>query len=72
LTFFCKNTTLFKIKKESPPYANVPIHVEMFDIYGRKVSNLKSHISNQMNISHLAAGVYFLRVDGQTVKVVKN
>ena len=25
-----------------------------------------------IDISHLPAGVYFLRVDGQTVKVVKN
>ena len=47
---------------------------EIFDIHGRKmpqVSNLKSQISNQINISHLAAGIYFLQVNGVVAKVVK-
>ena len=54
-------------------------NVEIFDIYGKKmsqVSNLTSHISNQINISHLPAGVYFVKVyteNGMFVeKVIKN
>ena len=54
-------------------------NIEIFDIYGKKmsqVSNLTSHISNQINISHLPAGVYFVKVyteNGMFVeKVIKN
>ena len=53
-------------------------NVEVFDIYGRKmpqVSNLTSHISNQINIAHLPAGIYFIKrttdVGTQTQKVIK-
>jgi len=44
---------------------------EIYDIYGRKMSQI-SNLKSQINISHLPAGIYFLRVDGQTVKVIKN
>jgi hypothetical protein len=50
-------------------------NVEIFDVYGRKLSSnhLISKSSNhQINISHLPAGIYFLRVNEQTVKVIKN
>ena len=55
------------------------ISYEIFDIYGRKMpqvspelnSGLKPQISNQINISHLAAGIYFLQVNGGTVTGVK-
>ena len=51
-------------------------NVEIFDVYGRKlsqVSNLKSQISYQMNITELSAGVYFVKIStelGATVKKV--
>ena len=54
-------------------------NIEIFDIYGRKhhISYLKSQISNhQINISHLSAGIYFVKVytaQGVFVeKVIKN
>ena len=53
--------------------------IQIFDTFGRKlqVSNLKSQISNpQINIAHLPAGIYFVRIqteNGVVVrKVVKN
>jgi len=47
-------------------------NVEVFDVYGRKqISYLKSHISNLIDISHLAKGVYFLKVGNRIGKVVK-
>jgi hypothetical protein len=47
--------------------------VEVFDVYGRKLVSQKSPISPEtvINISHLAAGIYFLKIGGETVKVVK-
>jgi hypothetical protein len=51
-------------------------NVEIFDIYGRKhhISYLTSQISNhQINIAHLPAGVYFVKITteaGVTVKKV--
>jgi hypothetical protein len=45
-------------------------NVEVFDVYGRK-QKAKSRKENEINISNLSAGIYFLRVDGKTVKVVK-
>ena len=51
----------------------VSTNVEIFDIYGRKVGG-KFH-SNSLegwNISHLTAGIYFLRINDRTVKIVKN
>ena len=49
-------------------------NVEVFDVYGKKLSfnqNIISSTHHLINISHLAAGLYFLRVNGQTIKVVK-
>ena len=47
--------------------------VEIFDIFGRShVSRVTCHEKEAViNISHLPSGVYFLRIDGQIVKVVK-
>jgi hypothetical protein len=48
--------------------------VEVFDIYGKKmspVSNLTSHISNQINIAHLPAGIYFVKITTEAGEVVK-
>jgi len=49
--------------------------VEIFDIFGRKLSF--NHLINTsfyhlINISHLSNGIYFLKVDEQTIKVIKN
>jgi hypothetical protein len=45
---------------------------EIYDVYGRKVSSLKSQILNpQIDISHLPAGIYILKVGEEMVKVVK-
>jgi len=49
-------------------------NVEIFDIYGRKhhISYLTSHISNhQINISHLPAGLYFVRITTETGVVMQ-
>ena len=58
-------------------------NVEVFDIYGRKVisdmrlSDMRYPTSEigkseiTINISHLPAGIYFLKVGNETVKVVK-
>jgi hypothetical protein len=51
-----------------------PLVVEIFDIYGRKLlSNHLIHSSSNhiIDISHLQPGLYFLRVGGVVVKVVK-
>jgi hypothetical protein len=48
--------------------------IEVFDIYGRMVSShhlITSSSHHLINISHLPAGIYFLRIENQTVKVVK-
>jgi hypothetical protein len=46
--------------------------IEIYDIVGKKLSTFNFQLStNEINISHLANGMYFLKVDGKTVKVVK-
>ena len=50
------------------------VEVEIYDVFGKKLSSnhlITSSSNHQINISHLPAGIYFLRVDGQTIKVVK-
>jgi hypothetical protein len=46
--------------------------MEMFDMYGRKchASHVTCH-ENKIDISHLPAGIYFLKIDGETTKVIK-
>jgi endonuclease/exonuclease/phosphatase family metal-dependent hydrolase len=49
---------------------------EICDMYGRnvsykQVSSLKSQNLISINISHLSAGIYFMKVDNQIVKIVK-
>ena len=48
-------------------------NVEIYDTMGKKqqFSILNSQFSTQIDISHLPAGIYFLRVAGKTVKVIK-
>jgi len=48
-------------------------NVEIFDVYGRKLSFhhlITSSSHHLINISHLPAGIYFLKINNQTVKVV--
>jgi hypothetical protein len=47
-------------------------NIEVYDIYGRNVSNLISQISNQtINISHLQIGIYFVKVTTEQGEVIK-
>ena len=53
--------------------------IEVFDVYGRnlsKISNVKSNISNLIDISHLISGIYFIKIKtlyGMVVKkIIKN
>ena len=46
-------------------------NVEIFDVYGRK-QKVESRKQNVIDISNLPAGIYFLRVNEQTVKIIKN
>ncbi len=45
--------------------------IEVFDVFGREQLSVENDPATHVDISHLPAGVYFVRVDGQTVKVVK-
>ncbi|MCL2131219.1 MAG: T9SS type A sorting domain-containing protein [Lentimicrobiaceae bacterium] len=49
--------------------------VQMFDVVGKQYSVGAKHIlpneEIEIDISHLAAGMYFLRIDGKVFKVVK-
>ena len=48
-------------------------NIEIFDVLGKllqsKIVNLQSKI--EIDISHLANGIYYLKIDGKTVKIVK-
>jgi hypothetical protein len=47
-------------------------NVEIYDIYGRKLSQFTFHDSQvEVDISHLPSGIYFLRINGKTMKLVK-
>ena len=46
-------------------------NIEIYDIYGRKIVHCPLLIDNSIDISHLASGLYFLKVDGKMVKFVK-
>jgi hypothetical protein len=64
------NPTSGKIVVESEK-SNVE-SIEIFDIVGRKLSTFNFQLStNEIDISHLAAGIYFMKVDSKTVKIVK-
>ena len=49
--------------------------IEISDIVGKKQENRISEIGKSeivLDISHLANGMYFLKVNGKTVKIIKN
>ena len=47
--------------------------VDVFDVFGRNVSRLTSHISHPLSIdlSHLPSGIYFVRITTETGTVVR-
>jgi len=49
------------------------VEVEIYDIYGKNVISLTAQSSPliSIDISHLANGMYFLRIGNQVFKVVK-
>jgi hypothetical protein len=49
-------------------------NVEVYDVYGKKVSQIsypKSHISNLIDISHLQAGTYFLLINTEKGSIMQ-
>ena len=49
-------------------------NIEIFDIVGKRVMSSESPMSPEttINISHLSNGMYFLKVDNKTFKIIKN
>ena len=47
-------------------------NIEIYDIVGRKIVNCPLSIDNSIDVSHLANGLYFLKIGNKTVKVIKN
>jgi len=51
-------------------------NIEIYDIYGRKLylsTRPLVHSSTvNIDISHLQSGIYFLKIDNQTFKIIKN
>jgi len=46
--------------------------IEIYDIYGKKLSHFTFHTSPvEIDISHLANGVYFLKIGDKTEKILK-
>jgi len=45
--------------------------VQIYDIYGRKIVNCQLSIVNSIDISHLANGLYFLKMGNKTTRFVK-
>jgi hypothetical protein len=71
-----------RIEMGDMSYETCDMRYEIYDVYGREVSNLKSQISNHqggkpqadglvINISHLPAGIYFLRILTENGAVTK-
>jgi len=58
----------------SKPVLSIAEVVEVYDVVG-KLQKAECKMQNgkiEIDISHLAKGMYFLKIDGKTVKVVKN
>jgi endonuclease/exonuclease/phosphatase family metal-dependent hydrolase len=48
--------------------------IDIYDIYGKKISShhlITSSSHHLINIAHLHAGIYFLKIGNETVKVIK-
>jgi hypothetical protein len=49
------------------------IVIDIYDIVGKKLSTFNLQLPNdEIDISHLARGLYFLKIDGKMVKIIKN
>ena len=46
--------------------------VEIYDVYGRRIVNCQLSTVNTIDISHLANGIYFLKIGNKRTKFVKN
>ena len=53
-------------------------NVEIYDVVGQLLYQINKSTNNQINneisidVSHLASGMYFLKVDNKVVKIIKN
>jgi len=45
--------------------------LQIYDIYGREMVNCQLSIVNSIDVSHLANGLYFLKIENKTVKIIK-
>ena len=64
----------YELRAAEASLAKLIENMEIFDIYGRKVSFHHLIISSShhlINIAHLLSGIYFLRIGEMVVKVVK-
>ena len=55
-------------------YRAIPQEISLYDNLGRMVKNLTDRIEQQvveLDLNHLPAGVYFIRVDEVTKKLIK-
>ena len=67
------NPTNGQLRIEMQQAASNTQQAEIYDIYGRKLSAFSLlPVAAEIDISHLANGIYFLKIDGKTVKVVKH
>ncbi|MCL2131440.1 MAG: C25 family cysteine peptidase [Lentimicrobiaceae bacterium] len=73
--FLYPNPTTGKFSVFSFQFSEMSGEVEIYDVVGRKYNVGAKHIlpneEIEIDISHLANGLYFLKIDGKTVKVVK-
>ena len=46
-------------------------NVRIFDVLGQEIFNFQFSTFNSIDISHLANGMYFLKIDNKVVKIVK-
>ncbi|MCL2131578.1 MAG: T9SS type A sorting domain-containing protein, partial [Lentimicrobiaceae bacterium] len=67
------NPTTGKLSVVSYQLSEMIGDVEIFDVVGRKLLSLPSPLSPEIeiDISHLANGMYFLKIDGKVKKVIK-
>ena len=50
--------------------ADKPVHsIRIYNVYGTEVAHATD--TNSINVSHLPAGVYMVRVDGKTTRIIK-
>ena len=66
------NPTTGELRIEMSDMRHEILDITVFDIYGRKqIYNLKSQISNLIDISHLHSGIYFVKISTDNGKATK-